>query len=121
MFSWGLTVVSMFAPDYHPYCDGRFDPVLLAALEAPLLAAFLLRVAQDKVQGLALSKLGSMPLLAPFILLLAPRWWWALAWAPPIWVMRCFLAQGPWLGTALLGGVVHGLWLWGLVGFGRRG
>ena len=32
VFSWGLTVVSMFRRDYHPYCDGRFDPVLLAAL-----------------------------------------------------------------------------------------
>ena len=36
LFSWGLTVVSMFRPDYHPYCEGRFDPVALAALgEAP--------------------------------------------------------------------------------------
>lgn len=32
VFSWGLTVTSMFRPDFHPYCDGRFDPVLLAAL-----------------------------------------------------------------------------------------
>ena len=36
IFSWGLTVVSLFRPDYHPYCDGPFDLVRLAGLgEAP--------------------------------------------------------------------------------------
>lgn len=32
VFSWGLTVVSMFRRDYHPYCEGPFDAVVLAGL-----------------------------------------------------------------------------------------
>lgn len=32
VFSWGLTATSLFRSDYHPFCDGRFDPVTFAAL-----------------------------------------------------------------------------------------
>lgn len=30
IFSWALTVVSLFRPRFHPYCDGPFDRVRLA-------------------------------------------------------------------------------------------
>lgn len=34
IFSWGLTVVALFRPDYHPYCGGPFRLELIQQLDA---------------------------------------------------------------------------------------
>lgn len=34
VFSWGLTVLDMFAPDAHPYCGGPFDHGTMARIDA---------------------------------------------------------------------------------------
>lgn len=60
--------------------------LLLLALEAPCFALFLAAFAGNKVEGLALSKLGGLFIGGPVIVHFVPGWWQLLgAWVPTYW------------------------------------
>jgi fluoroquinolone transport system permease protein len=73
--------------------------VLLAALTAAPLAVLvalgLATYAENKVQGLALLKGGSVLLIAPIAAIFVPApWQWALGIAPTFWPARLYVALG---------------------------
>jgi fluoroquinolone transport system permease protein len=60
--------------------------VILASLHALTTALFLLAFAANKVEGLALTKLVNIALLAPLLALLPAPWRWLAAPIPPFWL-----------------------------------
>lgn len=96
----------------------RLTPfVLLAALEAPILALFLATFASNKVEGLALGKGSGIIFIAPFIGYLVKAKWQIFAGIfPPYWISKGFVSvysQGAGYWWYLIGGLVsHGLVLW---------
>jgi fluoroquinolone transport system permease protein len=76
---------------------------LLAALQTPLLAFFLGAFAGNKVEGMALSKVGSMLIGAGALCVLLPWPWQALAfWSPHYWTSRLLLPDGGAAGGVLV-------------------
>jgi len=63
-------------------------PLILAnALGTPLLMLFLGAFASNKIEGLAIGKIGSSASAAPLLFfLLPPAWFAALAWSPWSWL-----------------------------------
>lgn len=60
--------------------------LLLLALESPLLALFLATFSANKVEGLALSKLGGLLVAGPVVAYFVPGYWQVLgAWLPSYW------------------------------------
>ena len=67
--------------------------VLLLALEAPCFALFLAAFAANKVEGLALSKIGGLFITGPVIACFVPGSWQFLgAWVPTYWPAKVILA-----------------------------
>ncbi|MCG8572198.1 MAG: hypothetical protein MJB14_18865 [Spirochaetes bacterium] len=67
---------------------------MVASMEAPLMALFLAAFAQNKVEGMAVGKLGSIIFMAPFIGYFAPgigKLGGALF--PPWWISMTFLVR----------------------------
>lgn len=98
---------------------------VLAGLQAPMLALFLGAFAADKVQGMALAKVGSLLIGVGALVVIAPApWYWLGAVSPHFWLVRLFLDAGATTGAftlqlaAALG--VHLLVLWGLLRIFRR-
>lgn len=94
---------------------GAFVAAVAAAPLAPLSALSLAAFARNKVEGLALMKAASVPLIAPLAsLMLPPAWSYALAILPTYWIARAtwalqageaawpFLAGGWALSTGLI-------------------
>ena len=66
---------------------------LLAALEAPIASLFLAAFAENKVEGLALSKVLGMMYLGPFVAYFVNSHWKYLAGVlPPFWIAEAFFA-----------------------------
>ncbi|MDQ0196611.1 hypothetical protein [Paenibacillus wynnii] len=66
--------------------------LLLLALEAPCFALFLSAFAANKVEGLALSKLGGLFIAGPVVAYFVPGGWQLLgAWIPSYWPAKTFL------------------------------
>jgi len=88
---------------------------LLAAPLAPLIALLLAALAQNKVQGLAMTKASSLLLLPALVAyFLAAPWHWLLAAAPTFWATQAFwqaLDGAPQFWLYLSGGFVYQLWL----------
>lgn len=90
--------------------------IVLAAASGGLVTLVLAVLARDRVQGLALSKLTGVTLVAAvgFQLLEAP-WRWLLAPIPQVWVIDAVAGTGPVLQAAVIGVVLHvglGWMLW---------
>ncbi len=84
--------------------------ILLASLAAPLLALFLVAFADNKVEGLAMAKLGSLFVFLPFpAALVGGRWWSVAHLLPGTWSLRVF--SGELVGLSALGAVACGLLL----------
>jgi fluoroquinolone transport system permease protein len=96
-----------------------FPVILMASLEAPMLALFLGSFAANKVEGLAYSKAMGITFMAPLAGYLVESKWHLLAGIfPPYWVTQAFLAAGGGEGYAFytLGGLlVHALAIHALV------
>ncbi len=89
--------------------------ILLASLAAPLLALFLVAFADNKVEGLAMAKLGSLVVFSPFLAALVGGRWWSVAHLlPGTWSLRVF--SGELAGLSALAAVACGLLL--TVGYG---
>jgi len=68
---------------------------LLLGLQAPLLGLFVAAFAANKVQGMALAKVGGVLIvLGALAVLLATPWQWLAAWSPQYWFMRVLLGSG---------------------------
>ena len=82
---------------------------LLTALEAPIASLFLAAFAENKVEGLALSKVLGMMYLGPFAAYFVSSHWKYLAGIlPPFWIAEVFFAARS--GSA-------GYWLYLGIGF----
>jgi fluoroquinolone transport system permease protein len=93
--------------------------VVLAALEAPLATLFLAGFAANKVQAMALSKAGTLAVVAPFAaLLVAPPWQYLVGVLPQFWVVKLALASTAdtleFSTIAVVATLVHAAALWGL-------
>jgi len=67
---------------------------VLSALQTPLLAFFLGAFAGNKVDGMALSKVGSMLIgVGAAGVLLPSAWQWLALWSPHYWLARVVLAS----------------------------
>lgn len=79
---------------------------LLVSLETPIMALFLAAFANNKVEGMALSKAFGVMFMAPFAAYLIPSGWQYIAGIfPTFWVTKSFLAiyqagEGFWIFIA---------------------
>ncbi len=65
---------------------------VMVALEAAIGALFLVSYADNKVEGLAFSKLlGIMYLAVPVVFLWHSPWHWITAWMPSFWIAKAFI------------------------------
>ncbi len=65
---------------------------VLVALESVIGALFLVAFSENKVEGLAFSKLmGIMYLALPAVFLWASKWHWITAILPPFWIAKAYL------------------------------
>jgi fluoroquinolone transport system permease protein len=65
--------------------------LLLLAIEAPCFALFLASFAANKVEGLALSKIGGLFIAGPIIAYFVPSPWQIIgAWIPTYWPAKLF-------------------------------
>jgi fluoroquinolone transport system permease protein len=70
-----------------------FALAVMVALEAPIVALFLAAFAENKVEGLAFSKMLGLMYLAPFMAYFVDSHWQYLAGIlPPFWITKAFLA-----------------------------
>jgi fluoroquinolone transport system permease protein len=82
----GLACAAIYgAPVARP---ALYVPLLVAnALAAPLLMLFLGAFASNKIEGLAVGKIGSSASATPLLFfLLPPAWLWLVAWSPWSWL-----------------------------------
>lgn len=91
--------------------------VVVAAMEAPLYALFLSVFAGNKVEGFALSKIGSLLIMVPLVIFLVPSKWQLLAGVfPSYWPVKALVTAyqgetGYWLYVC--GGVlIHSVYLY---------
>jgi len=91
--------------------------LLLLALEAPLIALLLAAFAKNKVEGLALSKIGGLLIIGPVVAYFIPNAWGFLgAGIPTYWpakVLHLFIQNEPLLAIifSMIGLVIHTLCL----------
>lgn len=89
--------------------------LVLLALEAPLIAMFLVAYANTKVEGLALSKVTGIVVFGPAAAALLP-WPWQLIGGvlPTFWAAQVFLPEAsiPSTGAFIVGFVFHAALLW---------
>jgi fluoroquinolone transport system permease protein len=73
----------------------RFAAIaVLAGIETPLLALFMTAFGSNKVEGMAMAKMGNVLLTGGAIaLLLQPPWHWSGAPAPGWWLIRLLFAR----------------------------
>lgn len=86
---------------------------VVAGLEAPLIALYLVAFASNKLEGLAYGKLGNLAMLGAFGAVLAPAAWQPLfAWLPPYWIARLLVLRDAGTFPLLVLGAlaVHGAW-----------
>ncbi len=86
--------------------------LLLLALEAPWFALFLAAFSANKVEGLALSKIGGLFIAGPAVAYFVPGAWQLLgAWIPSYWPSKALLAESGGESLAALGYYAAGLLL----------
>lgn len=95
--------------------------LLMASLEAPMMALFLGAFAANRIEGLALTKASGILLLAPLPgYLIESPWRLITGVLPQYWVFRSFLAGqegSPLFGIYILAGLlVHAAYIYPLLG-----
>lgn len=94
--------------------------ILLAAVEAPILAAFLGATAENRVAALAMSKFAGIALVSPLLCLLDSPWQYAAGWIPHYWIAKLLYAPPAHpaaiaailIGTLLLHGLYLAFFMW---------
>ncbi|SMF89731.1 fluoroquinolone transport system permease protein [Paenibacillus uliginis N3/975] len=113
-------VLAFLMVDYsswNPIQYGFALPMLL--IEGPIMALLLVSFASNKVEGLALSKIGGLLVFVPVLSYFLPEpWRWGSAVVPTFWVAQLFTQPSsmPWNEPKLIiagftGLVVHLVWL----------
>lgn len=91
---------------------------VIASIECPVLAIALASTARNKVEGLAIAKLASLPFVAVPAAFYLGDWAWLFAWLPPFWVAK--LAIDLTVFHVVGAVIVHSIWLAGaLYAFSR--
>lgn len=89
---------------------GSVYALLLLALEAPCFGLFLAAFSANKVEGLALSKIGGLFIAGPVIAHFVPGGWnVAGAWIPTYWPAKIYLAGTEGNLSGALGYFIYGL------------
>jgi fluoroquinolone transport system permease protein len=94
--------------------------IVLAATEAPVMAAFLGATAGNRVEALAMAKFAGLALASPMACLWDSPWHYAAGVLPPFWVGKLLFAPpshpgltaAMLIGAAVLHGVYLGLFMW---------
>ncbi|MFC7443064.1 hypothetical protein [Laceyella putida] len=99
--------------------------LLLLSLEAPIIALFLVAFSANKVEGLALSKIAGLVIIAPIIAYWVEWPWQMIAGIlPTYWMAKVFFADCHSMDMLiyfLIGFLIHGVLLWYLFrAFERR-
>lgn len=125
--SFSLTLVMVWIIGLVPVNYPKLVLVLLmASLEAPMMALFLGAIASNRIEGLALTKAFGIFLLAPLPgYLIESPWQLAAGVLPPYWVSRSFLSGmegSPLFGIFIAAGLlVHAVYIYPLLGrFNRK-
>jgi len=86
-----------------------FGIAVMVALEAAIGTLFLVSFSENKVEGLAFSKLlGITYLPIPLVFLWDSGWHWMSAFLPPFWIAKAFIhsqADSVWVWSDLLAGI----------------
>jgi len=128
LFSFFFTGIFLLLADLLPINPISMLPALfMLSLEAPLVAFLLVAWAENKVEGLAISKLLGLSFIGPVAAYFLPlKWRWTLWWLPTYWASASFLSglsagESYWI-TNGIGFLVHGVWIWAAYRkFMRRG
>ncbi len=89
VLSSALLLIAGLTPFHAAY---TLPVILLASLEAPLFALFLAAFAENKIQGLALGKIGGFLFLGPFVTLFVQSFWHLLGGlSPAYWVTQAYI------------------------------
>ncbi|MBK8461352.1 MAG: hypothetical protein IPL43_15235 [Micropruina sp.] len=111
IFSWGLTVVALYRPGYHPYCQGQFNLTLMQRLTAspgqrPSLSLDFIpeRPLREAVHRALTWEAAGRPTAAQVISLLAQQPSTMILHMPATKVIdpKSFAVEVPWWRTALL-------------------
>lgn len=95
--------------------------LLLLALEAPMFSLFLAAFSTNKVEGLALSKLGGLFIAGPVVAHFVPGAWQVVgAWLPTYWPSKIpylFMHNEPFLASVFFAGglLLHSVFLYLMV------
>jgi fluoroquinolone transport system permease protein len=96
----------------------RLNPIhamgiaIMVAIETAIGTLFLVAFSENKVEGLAFSKvLGIMYLAIPLVFFWNSSWHWISAFLPPFWIAKAFIhsqTSSIWIwGDLVLGTAVH--------------
>jgi len=88
---------------------------ILVAIEAPMIALFLVVFAKNKVEGLAMAKLSGFIMIAPFAILIPSQWHYIAGIFPPFWITKIYMeiqsSGDMYIFYVLIGLAVHLIWL----------
>jgi fluoroquinolone transport system permease protein len=124
VFSFFWTFLILIIAGLTPVDFLKLIPIaFMASLQAPIFALFLASFARNKVEGLAVAKLGGMVFLAPFAAYFLKSGWSyfaGLIW--PYWITKAYLATGWLYWISIIAGIsVHLVYLkLLLIRFSRR-
>ncbi len=92
VLSIGLNVMFLSLSGLEPFnWLGQLAVIMMLALETPMFALFLVSFASNKVEGLALSKVGGIFLAGPiFVYFIPGAWSWTGSILPMFWTARLY-------------------------------
>ncbi|NAP00551.1 hypothetical protein FRY77_31735 [Halomonas sp. MG34] len=103
---YGYIYLEWASPVSLPILDKLLVTVMLA-MEAPIICLFLVAIAANKIEGLALSKGVGLVVFVPFIIyFVSEPWNWAVGILPTFWPAKLFLIEGVHLMASLFIGVL---------------
>jgi len=109
-----VVLLNSFLP--HPDWGGMIQVAILGFLPLPVYVLFISSLAQNKVQGLALTKALGPFIILPVIAYFVPEpWQWLFGLVPTYWPAKAYwlLMAGDAFGSVLLAGIVCCvLWNW---------
>lgn len=112
IFGFLWTYVVLIIAGLTPINFLKLLPVaIMASLEAPIFALVLAAFARNKIEGLAVAKLGGIVFIGPFIGYFIKSNWQILGGIfPTYWISKTYLASGAIYWVSLLVGLVmHGI------------
>jgi fluoroquinolone transport system permease protein len=118
---YGYIYLEWASPVSLPILDKLLVTVMLA-MEAPIICLFLVAIAANKIEGLALSKGVGLVVFVPFIIyFVSEPWNWAGGILPTFWPAKLFLIEGVHLMTSpFIGGLGAGIHIFYIFQLSKR-